>query len=56
MGGYGVYQSFRRMVREERTDHAAEYPKPITYRQPDPQSIDFKGYLPDSPRLNESSR
>lgn len=25
MGGYGVYQAFRRMVREERTDHAAEY-------------------------------
>jgi hypothetical protein len=23
-------------------------PKPITYRKPDPQSIDFKGYLPDS--------
>jgi len=25
MGGYGGYQAFRRMVREERTDHAAEY-------------------------------
>jgi hypothetical protein len=25
MGGYGVYQAYRRMVREERTDHAAEY-------------------------------
>jgi len=25
MGGYGVYQAFRRMVREERTDHGAEY-------------------------------
>lgn len=25
MGGYGAYQAFRRMVREERTDHAAEY-------------------------------
>jgi len=25
MGGYGVYQTFRRMVREERTDHGAEY-------------------------------
>jgi hypothetical protein len=24
MGGYGVYQSYRRMVREEQTDHAAE--------------------------------
>jgi hypothetical protein len=23
-------------------------PKPITYRNPDPQSIDFQGYLPDS--------
>jgi hypothetical protein len=23
-------------------------PKPITYRNPDPQSVDFKGYLPDS--------
>jgi hypothetical protein len=31
-------------------------PKPITYRQPDPHSIDFKGYLPDSPRRNESAR
>jgi hypothetical protein len=26
MGGYGVYQSYRRMLREEKTDHAAEYP------------------------------
>ena len=25
MGGYGVYQAYRRMVREERTDHAADY-------------------------------
>jgi hypothetical protein len=25
MGGYGVYQAYRRMIREERTDHAAEY-------------------------------
>ncbi len=25
MGGYGVYQAFRRMAREERTDHGAEY-------------------------------
>jgi hypothetical protein len=25
MGGYGVYQAYRRMVREERTDHGAEY-------------------------------
>jgi hypothetical protein len=25
MGGYGVYQSYRRMVREERTDHGAPY-------------------------------
>jgi len=25
MGGYGVYQAYRRMAREERTDHAAEY-------------------------------
>jgi hypothetical protein len=25
MGGYGVYQSYRRMIREERTDHGAEY-------------------------------
>jgi len=25
MGGYGVYQAYRRMLREERTDHAAEY-------------------------------
>jgi hypothetical protein len=25
MGGYGVYQSYRRMVREERTDHSAPY-------------------------------
>ncbi len=25
MGGYGVYQSYRRMLREEATDHAAEY-------------------------------
>ena len=23
-------------------------PKPITYRNPDPQSVDFKGYLPDA--------
>jgi hypothetical protein len=23
-------------------------PKPITYRKPDPQSIDFRGYLPDA--------
>jgi hypothetical protein len=25
MGGYGVYQAYRRMLREERTDHGAEY-------------------------------
>jgi hypothetical protein len=25
MGGHGVYQAYRRMVREERTDHGAEY-------------------------------
>jgi len=25
MGGYGVYQTYRRMVREEMTDHQAEY-------------------------------
>jgi hypothetical protein len=25
MGGYGVYQTYRRMVREERTNHGAEY-------------------------------
>ncbi len=25
MGGYGVYQAYRRMVREEKTDHGAEY-------------------------------
>jgi len=25
MGGYGVYQAYRRMVREEKRDHAAEY-------------------------------
>ena len=25
MGGYGVYQAYRRMIREERTDHAAKY-------------------------------
>jgi hypothetical protein len=25
MGGYGVYQAYRRMLREERTDHTAEY-------------------------------
>jgi len=25
MGGYGVYQSYRRMIREEATDHAADY-------------------------------
>jgi hypothetical protein len=25
VGGYGVYQSYRRMLREERTDHGAEY-------------------------------
>ena len=25
MGGYGVYQAYRRMIREERTDHAAQY-------------------------------
>ena len=25
MGGYGVYQAYRRMVREERSDHGAEY-------------------------------
>ena len=23
-------------------------PKPITYRNPDPASVDFKGYLPDA--------
>ena len=25
MGGFGVYQAYRRMMREEKTDHAAEY-------------------------------
>src|SRR5258708_30838751 len=25
VGGYGVYQAYRRMIREERTAHAAEY-------------------------------
>jgi hypothetical protein len=25
MGGYGVYQTYRRMIREERSDHGAEY-------------------------------
>ena len=25
MGGYGVYQAYRRLLREEKTDHAAEY-------------------------------
>jgi len=25
MGGYGVYQAYRQMLREERTDHGAEY-------------------------------
>ena len=25
MGGYGVYQTYRRMLREEQTEHAAEY-------------------------------
>jgi hypothetical protein len=25
VGGYGVYQAYRRMLREERTDHGAEY-------------------------------
>jgi hypothetical protein len=25
MGGYGVYQAYRRMVREERSDHGVEY-------------------------------
>ena len=25
MGGYGTYQAYRRMIREERTDHAAGY-------------------------------
>jgi hypothetical protein len=25
MGGYGVYQAYRRMIREERTEHGAEY-------------------------------
>ena len=25
MGGYGVYQSYRRIIREERTSHSAEY-------------------------------
>jgi hypothetical protein len=25
MGGYGVYQAYRRMVREEKTDHGAQY-------------------------------
>ena len=24
MGGYGAYQAYRRMVREERTDHGAK--------------------------------
>ncbi|MCU0916732.1 MAG: hypothetical protein MUC88_19550 [Planctomycetes bacterium] len=25
MGGYGVYQAYRRMVREEQREHAAQY-------------------------------
>jgi hypothetical protein len=25
MGGYGVYQAYRRMIREEQTDHGAKY-------------------------------
>jgi len=25
VGGYGVYQAYRRMIREEKTDHGAEY-------------------------------
>lgn len=25
MGGYGVYQAYRRMIREEKTEHAAKY-------------------------------
>ena len=25
MGGYGVYQAYRRMLREEKTDHGAQY-------------------------------
>jgi hypothetical protein len=25
MGGYGVYQAYRRMIREEQTDHGAQY-------------------------------
>ncbi len=25
MGGYGVYQAYRRLIREEQTDHGAEY-------------------------------
>ena len=25
MGGYGVYQAYRRLLREEKTDHAADY-------------------------------
>src|SRR5271166_4289151 len=25
MGGYGVYQAYRRLIREEQTDHAANY-------------------------------
>ena len=25
MGGYGVYQAYRRMIREEKTEHGAEY-------------------------------
>lgn len=25
IGGYGVYQAYRRMIREEKTDHGAEY-------------------------------
>ena len=25
MGGYGAYQAYRRMIREERTDHGAKY-------------------------------
>ena len=25
MGGFGVYQAYRRMIREEKTDHGAEY-------------------------------
>ncbi len=31
-------------------------PKPITYRNPDPESVDFRGYLPDALRERGEKR